>query len=216
MIYLFLDTETSGFVRKGAKIQDKQARLCQLGMMLTDDAGEEIANFSTLIRPDGQFEISEGAQGAHGFSTEYCQDHGIFIGTVMAAYHAFGQRADKIVAHNVEFDKQIMEIEEAYLAQEALPDLRDKWHCTMDQAKWIMKMPPTQKMVASGRSHWKNPKLAEALLFFTGRSLGDEAHDAWHDVVATRDIFFAMKDYEKTASDLAENAEDLAKESVSG
>ncbi len=111
---LAVDTETTGFIKKGAKIQEGQARVCQLAMLQVDAKGNAITQFSCLIRPDGAWTVSEGAAAVHGFSTEKCQAEGLFLGDVLKIYSQMVKTSSVIIAHNVEFDRGMMEIEEAH------------------------------------------------------------------------------------------------------
>lgn len=175
--YLFVDTETTGFFKKGACIQDGQARVCQLAFIYTDEDGKTLAEFSAMIQPDG-WTIKEDAQKIHGKTDELCKAHGLPISLVMQVFKIFEANANLVVAHNEELDRTMLTIEEAYLKGAELEHEVTPWHCTMKE-----------NMHHFGK--W--PKLAQALEFFTGRILGADAHDAMHDVRACRDIFFAAK-----------------------
>lgn len=182
-LFLFNDTETTGFPKKsGGVIQPGQARVCQIALLLTDGTGRSLCEFSSLIKPEG-WEVSEGAAAVHGFSTAQCDLYGLSQNGVMQLYRSLASMAGVIVAHNSDFDKQMMGIEEAYYNSGRPPEkhmtVKNEWFCTMK--------PNTH--VTGGK--W--PKLNEALKHFTGRDLGDFAHDAMYDVKACRDIFFAMR-----------------------
>lgn len=178
--FLFIDTETTGFPKKGNLIQDGQARVCQIAMLLTDETGKHLTEFSALIKPDG-WKISEGASQVHGFTDEFCELYGITTNEVIYTYFILAEKASLIIAHNADFDKGMMEIEAEYFQNEVVEEGRTKintpWHCTMK----------TNTHITGGK--W--PKLEEAYKHYTGKSLGDNAHDAMYDVKACRDIFFA-------------------------
>jgi DNA polymerase III subunit epsilon len=190
-LFLFGDTETTGFVKGGALKQDGQARVCQLALLLTDAQGNTLTEFNSLIRPDGAWQVGAGAEAVHGFSTEKCQKHGMFLGDVIHVYNQLAAKATHLIAHNADFDCQMMEIEDTYMANyKAIP--RSRWLCTMKEAEPIMNLPPTAKMLKAGFRKPKAPKLEEALKYFCKRDLGHFAHDAMYDVKACRDIFFAL------------------------
>lgn len=182
-LYLFNDTETTGFAKSGNMIQLEQARVCQIALLLTDDAGCSLVEFSALIKPDGLWTVGEGAQKVHGFSTEQCQAHGLNHGGVMQLWRSLSEMSSLHIAHNSDFDAKMMKIEEAYYNADRKPEkhiaTKKDWFCTMK--------PNTH--ICNGK--W--PKLDEALKYFTGRELGSFAHDAMYDVKACRDIFFAMR-----------------------
>jgi len=179
-IFLFCDTETTGFPKKGNPIQEGQARVCQIALLLTDAEGKALAEFSALIKPDG-WKVGEGAAAIHGFSTEHCANYGMAGRSVFQIYAKLASMADVIVAHNSAFDKQMMEIEQAYFneGREEPLIVDNDWSCTM----------LTNTHITGGK--W--PKLNEALKHYCGRELGDQAHNAMYDVQACRDILFAMR-----------------------
>lgn len=177
-IYLFNDTETTGFKKNGQLVQEGQARVCQLALLLTDSRGRSLAKFSSLIKPDG-WTISEGAQKVHGITMEDCQRYGMNQKAVVNLYIKFCSIATLRVAHNDEFDNAMMEIEQEY-ASPITEKINTPSFCTMKRNTHIN---PAGK--------W--PKLEATLQHYTGRSLGDTAHDAMFDAEACRDIFFAMR-----------------------
>jgi len=190
MIYAFVDTETTGLPKSGDPKQDGQARVCQLAVLLTDDNGKALNEMCFIIKPNG-WTISDGAANVHGITMEVAENHGINAITAYKLFAAQAKQADMIVAHNVAFDKRLIEIEAACLGE----DIVDKpWHCTMEQSRDICAIAPTEKMVMAGRTeYFKSPKLEEAYRIICRRSLGDSAHNAMADVRACRDIFFALK-----------------------
>lgn len=193
--YLFIDTEGTGFKRGGALKQPKQARVCQIALILTDNVGGILAECTHLIKPN-DWEISEGAFKTHGISQEECEMFGMSQNMMMKAYFEFASHAQTIVAHGMTYDKKIMEIENAYYEGEKTASeiiaLQKPWYCTMENTKNICKIPPTEKMKAAGRYHYKTPSLAEALKHFTGQDI-EGAHDAMVDARACKDIFFGMR-----------------------
>lgn len=190
-LYLGIDTETTGFKRKGELIQENQARVCQIAMVLADHTGKPLTKFSSLIKPDGWI-IGEGAKKVHGISDEMCERTGISMKSVFALYVRLTSMSDIIVAHNADFDRGMMKVEEAYynapfpvpgdettMCQPPITEVVKDWYCTMK----------TNTHITSGK--W--PKLEEALQHYCGRSVGENAHDALVDTEACLDVFFAMR-----------------------
>lgn len=183
--YCFIDTETTSFFRTGNRIQEGQARVCQLAMILTDSVGKPLAKFSSLIKPDG-WKIGEGAFKVHGITDEMCIAYGISFKTAIGFYNFMAQKANYFVAHNADFDKNMMEIECSYKLGEDV-NAAAEYLCTMKPNTDVVKAP---KKNGTG---YKWPNLEETLQFFCGRSMGDTAHDALADTEACKDIFFAMQ-----------------------
>lgn len=177
--FLFVDTETTGFKKNGNLIQDGQARCCQIGILLTNEEGKSIAEFKSLIKPHG-WNIHEGAQRVHGITDADCARYGLDFRQVFLIFKNLAERADVVIAHNADFDKGIMEVEEAYYNLGELTSKLEKiWFCTMK----------TNTHIKGGK--W--PKLTETLEHYCGRKSGKDAHDAMADVRDCRDIFFAMQ-----------------------
>lgn len=176
--FLFLDTETTGFKKSGNLVQEGQARVVQLAMILTDENGNSLADFSTLVKPDEtDWEIHQGAYEVHGKTKEMCVAHGIDQKEMINIFDSYISRASQIVAHNEAFDRGMMEIELAYYGDN-FPELMP-WYCTMKEI--------------SRRENSRWPKLNAALKKYCGRSMGSKAHDAMEDAKACKDIFFALR-----------------------
>lgn len=180
-MFLFIDTETTGFSKNGALVQDGQARVCQIAMLMTDENGKSLSEISFLIKPDG-WKIGEDASRIHGFTNELCDQYGVSGAAAYSLYSRLAGMCSLVVAHNVNFDRKMMEIEAAY--NKSAP-ISNQWLCTMLKTKDICKL--------SGQyNDYKWPKLDESLKHMCGRELGDLAHDALWDVRACKDIFFAL------------------------
>lgn len=171
--FLFIDTETTGFPKNGNRIQDGQARVCQVAMILSAPDGRTLAEFSTLIRPDG-WNIHAGAQAVHGITDEMCSLYGLPQRQVMDIYYQFASKSGQKVAHNEKFDRQMIDIENAYYCNEDLIS-EHQWYCTM---------------MTNTTYGGKWPKLVDLYRQKCGKELIN-AHDAMADTRACRDIFFA-------------------------
>lgn len=180
-LYLINDNETTGFPKSGNKLQEGQARICQMALILCNAKGYTVAKFSTLIKPDG-WEISEGAAKVNGLSNEQCEKYGVHIEVALQVFRNFQDKAQTFIAHNAEFDRQMLEIEYAYYNNlrpaSAIEFPKKPWHCTMEANRHI--------------NNGKNPSLALALKTFCARELPEgEAHDALFDAQACKEIYFA-------------------------
>lgn len=185
-MYLFLDTETTGFPNPNIAPRDpKQGRVCQIALILTDENNRNIAEFSSLIAPDG-WTIQAGAQGVHGISDELCGKYGIKSRTAFQLFQRLAEKVDIVVAHNLDFDMRMLEVESA--AHDLnMPFFKNR-HCTMKAATPLCKLPK-----ARGPGY-KWPKLGEALPMLCGRELGDDAHDAMVDTRGCKDLFFELRE----------------------
>jgi len=190
---LFTDTETTGFKKSGL-IVEGQARVCQIAMILTDKTGRILAQFSSYIKPNG-WKIGDGAFKQHGISQEDCENYGMPQSHFMGMFLTFLQKSNLVVAHNSNFDESMMDVETAYYndaSDLSMKSPKRPWYCTQKNTVDICCVPPTEKMIAVGRTHYKTPSLAEAYHHFTGKRI-EGAHDAMVDTRACMEIYFGMK-----------------------
>ena len=185
-MYLFGDTETTAFSLSGALKQAGQARVCQIALLLTDENGKSIAEFSSLVKPEG-WNVGDSAEAVHGYSTLMCEKYGLSHYLVMHTWQEMASKAKFQVYHNASFDTKMLQIEQAYFYDQQFKFAEPEVYCTMLKSTDICKVPhPTRR-----GNKW--PKLDEALKILCNKSLGDQAHDALWDARACKDIFFAMK-----------------------
>ena len=196
--YLVYDTETTGLpIWDRRSDHPSQPRIIQLAALLTDSEGNKLSAFDTLITPDGWL-VPADVTELTGITTERCERGGIPINRVIAVLIAMSRIATLRVAHNEAFDSRMVRIE---IKRSDLPwatdALADAWKaaptfCTQAKSRPICNLPPTEKMLAAGRKTPKTPKLEEAYRHFMGKSLED-AHNAFADMLAVKDVFFAIK-----------------------
>lgn len=184
---LFYDTETSDQADfKAPPDAPHQPRLLQLGAIMTDLEGNEIAVIKTLIKPDG-WTIQPGAQAVHGIIQEQAEAHGIPLVAALAMFNSLVEISVGAVCHNSDFDSLIMRGEYLRTVQKPF----DKQHaCTMKLTTPICQLPGGR----GGQFKW--PKLGEAYKHCTGQELSG-AHDALVDVRACKDIYFWLKNRKK-------------------
>lgn len=195
---LFFDTETSGLPLFREPSDDpRQPHLMQLAAILAHPDGTEVETFSTIVKPYAGCSVHPEAFKAHGISLERAMDEGIDGGVAMDAFLALVERADRVVGHNVPFDKRIMRIH-------ATRSHRMKWDCpvphfcTMRAATPILNLPPTAKMVAAGFNRAKSANLGECIEYFFDEQL-EGAHDALVDVRACKRVFHHLETLKEAA-----------------
>lgn len=176
-MYLFFDTETTGFPKAGG-------RICQLGALLTTDQGRTMAQLDVLIKPAG-WVISQQLTDIHGISHRDAETYGVPIIEALEMFESFCARASIAVAHNFKFDDEMVRLEHAKLEVKDSHFYRKATCCTMVNATEICKIP-------SARGGYKWPKLQEIYKHLFNREF-DNAHNAMADVVACKEVFFEMK-----------------------
>lgn len=191
---LFLDTETTGLLVRGAALDDPgQPHLAQLALLLTDAAGKRVGSFVAYVRPDG-WVMSPEAGAVNGLTTDYLEAYGLPAITVWRAFQQFAFRAEQLVAHNVEFDRRVLEIFSARLRQECDAWVRSRsWFCTKEAATPICCLPGRSSYPPrAGQSRYKWPTLDEAHRHLCGGPV-THAHDALADVEACARVYFALQ-----------------------
>jgi DNA polymerase III subunit epsilon len=188
-VILFFDTETTGFYDFKAPVGDpKQPYLVQLAAMLTEDDGKEINSISCVITPD-EYEIPVGASNVHGITTARAREVGVNVRPVLSIFGYMASNADRLVAHNVDYDLAVMNTQ--FLRQKSAFSLDDgpEPFCTMRSTTDICKIPHANQR--PGPVQYKWPKLQEAYKHFFDEEF-EGAHDALADVRACKRIYFHL------------------------
>jgi len=191
---LFFDTETTGFVDERMPLNNEcQPHLVQIAAQLCDEKGKSISGFSFIVDPGigNNIFIPEKAAAVHGITNEIAVQLGVSRDFALSTFSHFYARCDLMVAHNIKFDKAVIEIAIArhYGRVKALSK---PTFCTMEAAAPVVNLPPTQRMKDVGINKPKAPKLEECVRFFFDEPL-DGAHDAMIDVDACRRVYFKLK-----------------------
>lgn len=173
---LIFDTETTGLVKKwDDSNHSSNPHLVQLGFTVCTDEGRSIFTFAAILLPYYEQDIEVGAYNKHGISKEFASKVGLAKMLVKEKFVFWLERCDTIVAHNLKFDKLI--VEKAF--EISLDD--KKSFCTMLESTQFCKL--------EGSYGHKWPKLNEAYqYFFNAELIG--AHDALTDVMACKRIYF--------------------------
>lgn len=190
MTYIFMDAESTGFPSNSkAPRHEGQARICQYGVIVTDEYGKVMSEVACLVEPDG-WSISEGAQEQHGYSDEDCQSFGWESRIALDYFLETTDEASTLVCHNLKFDWRMLEIEvEAHNL--SLPEFTHKF-CTMKLAKPICGLRTKTNAL-------KNPSLQEAHKILCGAEF-EGGHNALVDARACMNIFFALQERKAIAA----------------
>jgi DNA polymerase-3 subunit epsilon len=193
-VILFFDTETTGFFEDRLPIDhEAQPYIVQLAAQLCDDDGSPKAGFCFIIDPgiSKGVTIPERASAVHGITNEKAIQFGVSSEFALSAFTHLYQRANLICAHNIKFDKGILEVAIARHYGKTMP-LRKPLFCTMEAASPVVNLPPTERMRAAGFDKPKPPKLEECIRHFFNEDL-DGAHDAMVDLTACRRVYLHLK-----------------------
>lgn len=192
---LFFDTETTGLPDfKAPSEADHQPHIVQLAALLVDlDTRQTIQSMDVIVRPDG-WTIPDEVAAVHGISTEHAAEVGIPERMAVQMFMELWSGRNR-VAHNQQFDARILRIA---LMRHVDTQAADIWkegaaECTAIMAAPICQLPPSEAQQKNTNFKRKTPTLGEAYRHFTGKEL-QNAHSAMADVLACRDVYFAIKE----------------------
>lgn len=187
MRILFVDTETTGLptrnwlrilLHKKLYTRSGFPRLIQIGWQLTDENDKTLSEYAAVVRPDG-FEIPERSVKVHGITTEAAKITGVPVQEVLDHFSIALSKSDLIVAHNLHFDKGVIqgEMDKAGMAGTVSPYLAKKHcFCTMEGTRSIF---------------GKRPSLSLLYEMLFSETISGH-HDALSDVKACRRCYFGL------------------------
>lgn len=192
---LIFDTETSGLFNYQKRADEPgQPRMVSLAAALLDTEGNVLHEIYRLIKPDGWEEnfiedckAGKGAFAVNGLTWERLNDEGVPIAHALMEYDALVDRCEGIAAYGVNFDQKVVRAEQRRAGRDNRYGERPVF-CLQRPCTDLCKIPPTDKMMATGRKWNKTPKLSEAVKILLGVDLED-AHDAKADLGATIDLY---------------------------
>lgn len=192
-MYLFFDTETTGFYNfKAAPTDPSQPKIVQLAALLVDDDALIRSSINVLINPG--VKIPPEASNVHGITNEVAAEFGMPVEVGLLLLAEMAKRAHQLVAHNINFDAHVVRSEFARSPSENLAKREDALgrlpvFCTMIAATPYCRLPKAKQR---HETDYKWPSLVEAHQFFFGEPF-DGAHDALADARACMRVFFELK-----------------------
>lgn len=185
-MYLFFDTETTGLPSNWkSPISDSNnwPRLVQIAWLIFDVEGNRVDAQEFIIKPEG-FTIPENASKIHGISTSIAMDKGSDLNYVLNIFNEEIDRANTLVAHNINFDSKIIGAE--MYRKNIYTNFNNKHSiCTMEASTNFCRIP--------GNYSYKWPKLSELHMKLFGKDF-EEAHNASADIEATARCFWKLKE----------------------
>lgn len=186
---LVFDTETNGKRPKRAQLPDEPAITQIAGILFL--GRRPVAHLSCFVRPltyDGQPATIPTEQFFvdAGITQETVDAVGRPLRTCLAEFQQMVKVADRIVAHNIQFDDPITR---SNYSRVAAPQ-REYWDtpkfCTMKTLEPVLKLP--------GKYGYKFPSLDESYRALVDPHGFEGAHDAMVDVQACADVLWAIED----------------------
>jgi DNA polymerase III epsilon subunit-like protein len=183
---LFFDTETAGLPKSWKAPHtdtDNWPRMVQLAWQVYTPQGQHLTSGNYIVRPNG-FTIPAEASRIHRITTERAMSEGIALEEVMSQFAQALSTCSHVVAHNINFDKNIVGAE--FIRAGINHPLFERRHiCTMEKTTDYCAIPGSW-----GRPKW--PTLSE-LYHKLFSEYFDEAHDGFIDVSATAKCFWELQ-----------------------
>jgi hypothetical protein len=166
---LIFDTETTGLIPDGYKttpkdyILERLPYILQLSFIIVDLRSRRIVRtYDAYIKVPDQVQIPEAAHKVHGITKEKLNTCGIPIKKALQDFYNAYMHCNIIVAHNLDFDRRMVELEvlrnsqELPLLDRLFKDEFDKqWSihqfCTMKASKELCQIPFKE----STAEYWK-------------------------------------------------------------
>jgi DNA polymerase-3 subunit epsilon len=185
---LFFDTETDGLIEDYNINESFEGfpRLVQIGWILLDFKNNEIIKKRSYIIKPIDYSISKESALIHGITTEIALSKGEDLQMILGYFYMDLLDSDIFVAHNLQFDKLIMEV---YFKLHGYENVTAKIPslCTMLLSANFC------NLKEEGYSYIKYPTLFELHnKLFKRPSLHNNLHNALNDTLITYDCFMEL------------------------
>lgn len=185
---LYFDTETTG-LRDFNKPLDHpdQPKLVQFSGIFENFEEKKNLNTIDLIIKPTEWVIPDDVVKFHGITHKKGLEYGTHYESALCLFHELYNKADYVVAHNIEYDWFVMNHMYTYFGTVDEPLWNSSKHrCTMKLTTQVVKLPPT-----SGKRENKWPKLQELHKFLFGHEF-EGAHNSFNDVQAMQRCYHEL------------------------
>jgi DNA polymerase-3 subunit epsilon len=195
MRVLIFDTETTGLPPKNTPTNhtEKWPHIIQLSWVIYNDETKLVEEErDNIISLGTHIPISAESTAIHGITSEISRTKGVAIAVALFDFKFAANRCGKIVAHNLEFDKNMIQVEfyRARMFHNIFPPVG---YCTMKEGTPICKL---VKVWKDGTISFKYPKLVELYyaLFGADAPAPEGLHNAKVDVELCLKCYVKMTD----------------------
>jgi DNA polymerase III epsilon subunit-like protein len=181
---LIFDTETTGLPKSrtasALRGPNNWPDMVSIAWSVSDSDGSSIKKAYSIIKPAG-WTIPEDSIKFHGITQEKAEAEGRDLANVMAEFRDDVEKCSHIIAHNMEFDKNV--VFNAY-AWRLRKDPRKFWKdeaefCSLQKSKDELKIPGRYPKPGD---LYKMPTLDELWVATFGEPVPSNAHSADRDV----------------------------------
>lgn len=178
------DTETNGIIPKNYNDISECPYMLQLASITYDTETNTIINtINEIIKISESVTIPEEITKINSIDHTVCQNRGVDISEVLNSFNKQIENSDLLVAHNTEFDINIINHEcirnnIPFSYFNLIKDNKIKIYCTMSHGTQLCKI---IKQNTKG-NYYKWPKLEELHMHLFGKNLKN-LHDAYNDLI---------------------------------
>jgi DNA polymerase III subunit epsilon len=185
--YLIIaDIETSGlrkFRNPDPTALQNWPRIVQIAFQVFDFEDNEIERVSVIFKQSRP--LPPDSIAIHGITDEMCKERGVKPGPVLEKLYQFSKQARFFVAHNVDFDHDVIEANMRRF--EIAFDFEMEKLCTMAASRKLRGFKPLNKL-----GQKKDANLGELHHHLFG-FVPDNSHDAEADMLAASRCYFELK-----------------------
>lgn len=192
---LILDTETTGLpASMDAPYTDTKNWPHMLSIAWQEHyEGGEVVRQSFIISPRPGVVNTQGALAINKITPELQEREGVSVREVLRKLRKAMFWAELTVAHNVQFDKNIIGCE-FHRIGEQLPE--NDWFCTKEDIGNLLQLPPTPtQREYRPEIEYKQPSLNELYQFLFSKPVPgrEESHGARQDAAACAECYWELK-----------------------
>lgn len=163
MKVIVFDTETNGLFPKTQ--EDKWPYIVQFSYAVYDTVARRVVEeYDTIVRIPEDVDIPDVCVKIHGITKEMSLKSGVSMTTVLQTFHAALQECDRVIAHNIAFDRTMLKLE-CKRNHVDIIDISAREYCTMARGRYMCNIP---YITATGYHIIKSPKLCELHDFLFG------------------------------------------------
>tara|TARA_X000000950_G_C13582389_1_gene523952 strand:- start:42 stop:680 length:639 start_codon:yes stop_codon:yes gene_type:complete len=175
------DTETTGVIPKDFNSLDECPYMLQLGSITYDTCTNMITTtINEIIKIPDHVKIPENVSEINSITHERVNNEGVNVVDLLKSFNEQIQNSNMVVAHNIDFDINIVNYEcmRNNVEFEGLKLNKENSYCTMSKGTALCKI---QKENTKGK-YYKWPTLEELHYYLFGKKLKD-LHDAYNDLI---------------------------------
>ena len=190
---LIFDVETTGLKPKGVSITNSKLmpHIVQFSWVIYNQKiGKIIKKFDHIIHLPKDTLIPLESTEIHGITNEQMLKSDMYITSALACFRKDLQRCETVVAHNLEFDRDMINIEIYRNEKDKWLNLKNKiLFCTMRYGEPLCKLTYVSKYNKKKKS--KFPKLSE-LYEHLFDEIPENLHNSYVDVLTCLKCFLEM------------------------